>query len=172
MPEIIRARDCVVFQKDGSITVAVDEAMVAGGWPGGQGVMWTNTSSADQLVVTYSNGPYGGFLVWGSDEPGDRFTAMTNQQTHYRYATMWVGACFISTTTYEQYTWASRTGGGPLVPIVYSSNDYLYFSLRGLWTNEDELTLSGAPKPSPLVGTVSQIPKVVTNNYLGIQTIL
>lgn len=169
--EIIRSRDCVVFVKDASVTVAVDTAMVNGGWPGGQGVMWTNVTS-DQLIVTYSNGPYGGFLVWGSDETGDRFTAISNQQTHYRYATMFFGSCVISTSTYERYTYASRTGGGPLVPIVYNPSDYLFFSLRGLWTNEDELTLSGAPLPSPLVGAVSQIPKAVTNNYLGIQTML
>jgi hypothetical protein len=171
MTEILRSRDCIVLFKGDSTTVTVSSAMVAGGWAGGQGVQWVGVSQDDR-VVTYSSGLYGGFLVWGSDETGDRYTAMTNQQTTYRYATMFFGGSLISTSTYERYTYASRISG-PLVPLVYSPNDPLYFSLRGLFTNEDELsqqTPSNPLAPAFFVGFVAQIPKAQNNYWLGIQT--
>jgi len=169
MSEIIRSRDTIVFFKGDSQTVVVSQAMVNGGWPGGQGVQWVNSGSDDRMV-TYSSGLYGGFLVWGSDEDGDQFTAMTRQQPHYRYATMFSGGCLISTTSYERYTYASRLGG-PLVPLVYQVQDILYLSLRGLWTNEDEMTASGALlAPAFFTGFVAQVPKASNRFYLGIQT--
>ncbi len=169
MTEIIRARDCVVFYKGDSTTVVVSDALVKGGWQGGQGVQWAGSVN-DERIVTYAQGLFGGFLVWGSDEPGDDFTAMTRNQPHYRFATMFFGGCLISTSTYERYTYASRLAGGPYVPLVYKPNDTLYFSLRGLWTNEDELTFSsGVAAPCPSVGYVAQIPKALNRYYLGIQ---
>lgn len=171
MTEILRSRDCIVLFKGDSTTVTVSSAMVAGGWAGGQGVQWVGAAQDDR-VVTYSSGLYGGFLVWGSDETGDRYTAMTNQQTSYRYATMFFGGSLISTSTYERYTYASRVAGTP-VPIVYSANDPLYFSLRGLFTNEDELSQQSPTNPlAPafFVGFVAQIPKAPNNYWLGIQT--
>lgn len=170
MAEIIRTRDCIVFFYGDRQTVSISQAMVDGGWAGGQGVQWT-PATADDRRVTYSGGLYGGFLVWGSDEPGDKFTAMTRQQPTYRYATMFSGGCLMATTTYERYTYASRVGGGPLIPLVYLPNDVLYLSLRGLWTKEDEMTLSGAPEaPAFYTGFVAQVPKVLNRYYLGIQT--
>jgi len=172
MPEIIRSRDCVVLFKGDSQTVVVDDSMVRGGWAGGQGVQWVDSVS-DERVVTYSTGLYGGFLVWGSDEIGDRLTAMTRQQPTYRYATMFSGGALMLTSTYERYTYASRISGGPLVPLVYGINDPLYFSLRGLWTREDELTLSGhARAPAFFTGMVAQLPKLSNQYFLGIQTSL
>ena len=44
MPEIFRSRDCVVHLKDDAYTATVDAALVAGGWPGGQGVKWVDGS--------------------------------------------------------------------------------------------------------------------------------
>lgn len=168
--DLIRGRDCIVFYYGDRHTVAVDDALVAGGWPGGQGVTWVN-SALDEPTVTYSNGLYGGFLVWGSDEPADRFTGMTNQQRVYQYGVMFSGGCLISTSSYERYTWASRTLGGPLVPLTYTPNAILYLSLRGLWTTEDELTLSGDPlAPCFFVGFVAQVPKASNQFFLGIQT--
>lgn len=170
MSEIFRGRDCVVLFAGDRQTVAVDDAMVAGGWPGGQGVQWVDVTP-DVRTVTYSNGLYGGFLVWGSDEVGDRFTSMTRNQVVYREATMFSGGCLMMTTSYERYTYASRTGGGPLVPLSYAPNDVLYLSLRGLWTNEDELTLSGSPlAPAFFTGFVAQTPKSSNRDFMGIQT--
>lgn len=170
MPEIFRSRDCIVFFKGDSQPVAVSQAMVDGGWPGGQGVQWVD-SITDERVVTYSNGLYGGFLVWGSDETGDQYTAMTRQQPQYRYATMLSGGCLIATTSYEKYTYASRTGPGPLVPIVYAVQNILYLSRRGLWTNEDEMTLAGDPlAPAFFTGFVAQVPKELNGFFLGVQT--
>jgi hypothetical protein len=170
--DMIRSRDCVVFVKGETFEVAVDPAMIAGGWPGGQGVMWTN-ASADAPTVTYSNGRFGGFLIWGSNESADQYTGMTLQQPTYGYAVMVAGRGLISTSSYEQYTYASRHGGGALVPLVYGPSDLLYFSLRGLWTKEDELTLSGSPlAPALPSGVVAQVPKAVNEFFLGIQTTL
>lgn len=170
MTEIIRARDLTLFVKGDSQTVAVSQAMVDLGWPGGQGVQWVASGGVDERVVTFSTGLYGGFLIWGSDEVGDRYTANTRQQPHYRYATMYSGGCLISTTSYERYTYASRIAG-PLVPLVYQAQDILYLSKRGLWTKEDEMTLSGDPlAPAFYTGFVAQVPKLRNNFNLGIQT--
>lgn len=172
MSEILRGRDCVVLFAGDRQTVAVDAAMVAGGWPGGQGVQWVDVSP-DVRTVTYAKGLYGGFLVWGSDEVGDRHTAMTRNQVVYREATMFSGGSLMMTTSYERYTYASRIGGGPLVPLAYKPCDPLYFSLRGLWTKEDELTLSGSlMAPAFFTGFVAQLPKPSNQYFMGIQTSL
>lgn len=168
--ELIRGRDCIVYFKGDTQTVIVSQAMADGGWPGGQGVQWVDSVN-DERVVSYSNGMYGGILVWGSDESGDRYASTSGQQPHYKYATLFSGGCLISTSSYERYTYLSRTGGGPLVPLVYAPNDILYLSKRGLWTKEDELTLSGDPRaPCFFTGFVAQLPKASNQMYLGIQT--
>jgi hypothetical protein len=168
--EILRGRDCIVFYYGDLYPVAVSQDMVDNGWPGGQGVTWVN-SAQDERMVTYSNGLYGGLLIWGSDESGDRFTSMTGQFRRYRYATFLAGGALISTSTYERYTYASRVGPGPLVPLQYGPNDVLYLSLRGYWTNEDEPTLAGAAyAPAFFTGFVAQVPKASNNWFLGVQT--
>jgi hypothetical protein len=173
MPEIIRSRDVIVFFKGDTYTVAIDNAMAIGGWAGGQGVMWVDSGSNDTPTVTYSNGLYGGFLVWGSDEAGDDFVSMTRSQPAFRYATIFLGGSLISTSTYERYTYASRVGGGPLVPIVYKANDFLYFSLRGFWTSEDEPSIVHAPQePAFFAGMCAQVPKASNKYFLGVQTSL
>lgn len=171
MAEIFRSRDCVVFIKDSAYTVAISDEMVAGGWPGGQGVQWSG-SVRDEFQVTYARGKSAGFLVWGSNEIGDDFTSMTRNQPHWRFATMIEGSALMATSSFERYTISSRLGG-PLVPISYSVNQPLYFSLRGLWTNEDELTIISDPQaPSVQTGYVVQPPKVTNLNFLSIQTTL
>lgn len=170
--DLIRSRGCVVFVKGETFEVAVDPAMVASGWPGGQGVQWVNATS-DAFTVTYSNGLFGGYLIWGSDESADQYTAMTGQQLTYGYGVMVAGRGLISTSSYERYTYASRMAGPPLVPLVYGASDLLFFSLRGLWTNEDELSLSGSPlAPALPAGVVAQVPKAVNEFFLGLQTTL
>lgn len=171
MTETFQSRDCIIYFKDDNYTVVVDDLMVQNGWPGGQGVQFAGSVN-DEFLVTYSRGHFGGFLVWGSDEDGDRFTSMTKNQPHYRFATMLSGAALMATSSYERYTWASRQAG-PLVPLVYQPNQRLYLSLRGLWTNEDELTVSGdLEAPASLAGIVAQIPKDRNNWFLGIQTVM
>lgn len=173
MGEILRGRDCVVHVKGDSITVVVNQAMVTGGWTGGQGVKWVDDPT-DEFVVTYSDGPFGGFLVWGSDEPSDRFTAMSGQFPYYRHGVMLFGGNVISTISFEKYTYASRIGGGALTPLTYSAQDQLFLSLRGLWTKEDEWALSGdprAPNDKP-TGVVVQPPKVSNKQFMTIQTFM
>lgn len=171
MPEIFRTRDVVVLFKGDAYTVMVDPFMRQQGWAGGQGVKWFD-SPRDEFMVTYSDGLYGGFLLWGSDEPADKFTAMTGQQPTYGYAVVCAGGWLISTSTYEHYTYASRIAGPPYVPITYTVGERLLFSLRGLFTNEDEWTASLDPRmPNGYyLGNVVQAPSAANNNYLMVQT--
>lgn len=171
MVEVLRSRDCIVWSKSAITTVAVSDAMVSSGWAGGQGVQWTN-SLGNERVVTYSNGLFGGYLIWGSNESSDQYTAMTKQHIAYKYGVMVFSGSLMATTTYERYTYASRLAG-PLVPLSYTSNQPLRLSLRGYWTNEDEMSVtSHVQAPSPVVGFVAQIPKSVNNNFLGIQVVM
>lgn len=172
MPEIIRSRDCIIFLKGDSQTVVVSQDMVDSGWPGGQGVQWSSSTS-DERIVTFSQGLFGGFLIWGSDELGDDFAAQTRSQPYYQYATLLTGSNVISTSTYERYTYASRIGGGPLVPLVYTMQAPLYFSSRGVWTIEEEMSLVGDPQaPALSMGVVCQLPKDNNKHFLGVQTFL
>ena len=170
MSEIFRTRDCVVFFKGDSYAVTISPAMHQGGWFGGQAAMWTN-SPIDEFMVTYSDGMYGGFMLWGSNEPSDQYVSFVQNQTAYNYTVLCLGGWLLSTTTYERYTYASRISG-PLVPITYTTGQRLLFSLRGYWTNEDEWDLSGDPRGSNgyFVGSVVQVPSSLNENYLGIQT--
>ena len=170
MPELLRTRDCIILLKGDAYPVTVSEAMAQGGWIGGQGVQWA-TPTKDELLVTYSDGLYSGFMLWGSDESSDQYTAMTRQFPHYRYGVQGSGGWHVLTVAYEKYTYASRTGGGPLVPITYHASDRLVFSLRGLYTTEDEWTLSGDPRApnSYYIAFVTQAPNAVSQNYMGVQ---
>jgi hypothetical protein len=60
----------------------------------------------------------------------------------------------------------------PLVPNVYTVGQRLRFSLRGLWTPQDEWTISGDPRAPNhfLVGSIVQAPNASNNNYLMVQT--
>ena len=168
--EILRSRDCLVLSKGDAYTTVVSEAMSLGGWIGGQGVQWT-TPVNNEPKVDYSDGLYAGFVLWGSDEDADKFTAMTRQYPTYRYAVVGAGGWIISTRAFEKYTYLSRTGGGPLVPIVYSGSDRLVFSLRGFWTTEDEWSLSLDPRApnNYYIGFVVQPPSPITSDFITIQ---
>ena len=172
--DIVRGRDCILFGKGDSHVVIVDEAMLKGGWPGGQGVTWVD-SSLPEPVVSYSTGLYGGFMLWGSDESADQYTSSTRAQlVHPDSAVMMAGNAVLSTSSYEKYTYASRVSGGPLVPLVYRPKDPLYFSRRGLWTNENEASMAPALPFAPafFTGFVISTPSPVNQYYLGIQTSL
>jgi hypothetical protein len=166
-----RTRECVALFKDDCYAVACDSVMVAQGWQGGQGVMWTPSPNG-LPTVTLSNGYYAGFALWGSNEASDQHTAQTGQFLAYRYVVIGSGGWIIMTQAYEHYTWASRTGGGPLVPITYNAGDRLLFSLRGLWSIEDEWSLS-ADSRAPnnyFIGSVVQAPRAANNLFMTIQT--
>jgi len=168
--DLPRTRDCIVLVSDLSMTVMVDDAMVAGGWVGGSGVTWAESSS-DNFVVTYSDGTYGGFLLWGSDEPADQLIAYTGNQVKYSFGVCCFGTWVVSTVAYEKYTLQSRLAL-PLVPITYSVGQRLRFSLRGLWTPEDEWAISGDPRGSNefLIASVIQPPSSWNNFQLMLQT--
>ena len=170
MTEIFRTRDCVVFFKGDAFTVSLSPALRTNGWAGGQGVMWDD-SPLDEFRVTYSNGFYGGFLLWGSDESSDQYVSFLRNQSEVGAGVICMGGWLISTLTYEHYTYASRIGGGPLVPIVYQEGLRLRFSLRGLFTLEDEWNIVNPLVTNPFfVGYVMQAPKASNSQYLGIQT--
>lgn len=169
--EFPRTRDCFVLFKGDAYTVSVSQAMAAQGWQGGQGVQWVDSPN-DEFLVTTSDGLYGGFMLWGSNEPSDQLVSMTGSQPLYGYGVLCAGGWLIATRTFEQYTYASRTGGGPLVPLVYRVGQRLVFSLRGYWTQEDEWTLSGDPRAPNgfFIGNIVQAPSPENNNYLTLQT--
>jgi len=167
-----RDRDCYVLNKGDTFPVLISAAMASGGWQGGQGVRWID-SPKDEFAVTYSDGTFGGFFFWGSNEPSDQFTSITGQQPVYGYGVVGMGSWVVSTRTFEQYTYASRQAG-PLVPISYSPQDRLRFSLRGYWTKEDEWTLSGDPRApnGNFCGIVVHVPSADNNFYITVQTTL
>ena len=172
MPEITRTRDVIVFVKGEVFTVNIDDDLAVGGWAGGTGCQYA-ASPDDEILVTRSDGYTAGFLLWGSDEVPDDFTGMTRNQPTYKFGVVCAGGWLMATSSYEQYTYASRLGG-PLAPITYAASDRLFFSLRGLWTKEDEWTLSGdprAPQGNP-IGSVAQAPSPDLNNFMTIQVVL
>lgn len=168
--ELPRNRDVIVLTTDLSFPVMINDAMAVGGWPGGQAVTWANTP-VDNFVATYSDGTYGGFLLWGSNESADQYVAYTGNQPIYKFGVCCVGTWMISTIAFEQYTLESRLVP-PLVPNVYQVGDRLRFSNRGLWTPQDEWTIIGDPRgPNNfLVGSVVQTPSSSNRNYLMVQT--
>lgn len=168
--KIPRTRDCYTLVKGDTSTVSVDSGLSTLGWAGGVGVQWTS-SAKDDFIVTLSTGYVAGFLIWGSNESSDRFTAMTANQPYYRFAVMGSGSWVLLTTQFEIYSFASRQAG-PLVPLVYLPSDRLRFSLRGLWTKEDEWELSGDPRGSNTLftGFIVQVPTPSTGGYMTIQT--
>lgn len=172
MSEIFRTRDVVVHWKGDSYPVAVHPDMLTLGWPGGQGVKWVD-SPLDEFRVDYSDGIYGGFLLWGSEENADRFTGMSANQLVYGYAILCAGGWVASFDTYERYTWDSRHGiGPPNVPISYTVGERLVFSNRGWFTNEDEWTKTGDPRAPNhyYVAYVVQIPRANNSYRLVLQT--
>lgn len=170
MPDTPRFRECVVLFKGDAYPCEVSDSLAAEGWQGGQGVQWFSDPN-DGFFVTKSDGYYAGFMLNGSDEPGDMFTGLTMNQPYYKIATLCAGGWLIMTTSFERYTWASRQAG-PLVEIVYHETDRLVFSLRGRWTSEDEWTASGDPRApnSYYIGFVCQIPTVANGYFMTIQT--
>jgi hypothetical protein len=170
--DLPRTRDVIVFTKDLSFPVMVEEVMTRGGWPGGQGVAWASSAS-DNFLVTYSDGTYGGFLLWGSDESADQYIAQTRNQPTYNFGVACFGTWVISTAAYERYTLESRRAP-PLVANSYSVGQRLRFSLRGLLTPQDEWSIAGdsrAPNDF-LVATVIQAPSGQNNQHLMVQTAL
>lgn len=172
MLEIFRTRDNVVFVKGAAYTVKASSALLSAGWPGGQGLMWANGGA--EFTTTFADGGRGaGFALWGSDEESDQFTSMTASEVAVGHLVIGSGSWIISTLSFEIYTYASRVTP-PLVPITYLPGQKLFWSLRGLWTNEDEWTLSGDPRAPNVdpVGFVAQPPSNITDDYLTIQTTL
>lgn len=171
MPETFRNRDCVTLYKGDAYPVEVNTDLALNGWMGGQGVQWVE-DPMDRFIVGRSDGLYAGFLLKGSNELGDDYSAITRNQPLYRIATLCAGGWLIMTRAFERYTWASRIGGGPLVEISYQISDRLVFSNRGFWTKEDEWVLSGDPRaPNDYyIGFVAQIPTESNDYFMTIQT--
>ena len=170
MTGITRTRDVIVFFKGATMTVDVTEQDAARGWVGGQGFQWTPTTQ-DRLLATRSDGLYGGLALWGSNEDSDDYVASTRSQPVYQYVVLMAGGWMIATRNFEKYTYASRTGGGPLVPIVYGPSDRLVLSLSGLLTKEDEWTLAGDPRApnNYYIAFVAQTPIQSRGGYMTVQ---
>mgnify|MGYP000908261228 CR=1 FL=1 len=172
-------RDVALFHRGDSATFKVSAAAAAAGWSGGTFMKWVDDGSGEP-TLGIADGRYCGFAAFGSDEPGDRFTAMTGQNPHYRYAALYFGGNFLATRTYEKYTYASRHSG-PLVPLSYHAQQFLYVSENGKLTPEDEsdvaVNASGEfPDGSPITerflffGLCAVPPSSKTNGYVYVQT--
>ncbi len=171
--ELIRDRDVVTLVKGQTFPVGLSTRLLSLGWAGGQGVMWLD-SPYDIFQVDFSDGTPNGFLLWGSNESADQYSAYTQNQPTYNFSVLCYGTWVITTSTYEKYTYLSRVGGGPLIPISYNPGDRLLFSLRGLYTNENEWALETPPDPRApnrfYTGYVIETPGPNNNNYLTLQT--
>lgn len=167
-----RDRDCYVLVKGPTLPVTVSVALRNQGWTGGVGVKWED-SPTDGFHVTLSDGPFGGLFFFGSDESSDVLTGIARNQLVHGFGVMGIGGWVVSTTSFERYTYDSRQSG-PLVELSYVPGDRLRFSLRGLWTIEDEWTESSDPRaPNEFYsGIVVQTPNSANNNYLTIQSTL
>jgi len=165
-----RDRDCHCLFRGDSYPVVLSTELIQNGWFGGSGVQWDD-SPRDEFRVRRSNGEYGGFILFGSGEPSDEYTALTGNQLAYGHSVMCSGGWLISTRAVELFTYVSRQAG-PLVPLSYQATDRVLFSLRGLWTKEDEWTLAGDPRGANdhFVGSVIQPPSSQNNWYITIQT--
>ena len=130
-------RDCAIFHKGDSMPIRISEAMARRKWRGATFVKWVDDGTG-QPCVDIADGRYCGFAPFGADEDGDQYTAMTGQNPRYKYITLFYGGNFMATRVYEKYTYASRNGAGPLVPLVYQAQQFLYISENGLITTEDE----------------------------------
>ncbi len=84
-----------------------------------------------------------------------------------------VGTWLISTSSFERYTLQSRLVP-PLVENTYTPGSHLYYSLRGLFTTQDEWTISGDPRApnTNVVALVIQSPSPSNNNFLTLQTVI
>lgn len=133
----VTARDLAVFHKGDSMPMQIDAAMAAKGWPGGTFVRWVDSGTGEPCV-TIADGRYCAFTPWGSNESADQYTSMTRTFPTNKFITMFFGGNYMATITYERYTYASRHSGGPLVPLVYAPQQFLYVSENGFLTNEDE----------------------------------
>lgn len=134
-------QDLIIMSRGTTITVRVTDRVAVGGWGGGQWFRWVK-SERDDFLVDYSDGVFGGFALYGSNESNELFTSMQDHQPHYRYCTVGFGGWMLSLRNYELYTYSSRQSG-PLELIDYQPNDPLFISLNGKLTVEDEWDLSG-----------------------------
>lgn len=164
MPEITYTRDVVTFVKGTTIPVNLSPSLLS--WSGGQGVVWV-PSILTNPTVGVGDCRSMGFLIVGSEEANDLYTAQQLRQPTYRSGVLAIGGWIAAFRTFERYTYASRLGG-PLAENVFTPNQVLYWSLRGLLTVEDELTLSGAPSApnQNIVGVVLESPKASNSFYL------
>lgn len=185
MPNVIynlegyASRDLVLFHKGDTATFKIHPSLANRGWSGGQFLRWVDDGSGEPCLGL-ADGRYCGFAAFGSDEVADRFTTMTRQNEVYQYVGLFFGGNFIATRTYEKYTYASRHSG-PLVPLTYESQQFLYVSENGKITPEDEsdpaVNPGGLfPDGSPIeirflfFGLCAVPPTAATNGFIYVQT--
>ncbi len=142
--------DTETFLSGNTYPVTIHNTLLSTGWVGGQGVMWTQ---GPVPTVTCSDGRPAGFLLYGSAEPPHFSSDHISKQ---RYGISFI--CFdnwvVAVRAFERYTWLSRQSG-PLVHQTYNPSQRLRFSLRGLWTAEDEWSLTSDFRGlNSVVGTV------------------
>jgi len=176
----ITEREFSIFHKGDSMPMKIDSAMARHGWPGGTFVRWIDDGTGEPCT-TIADGRYCGFTPWGSNEPADQYTSMTQQNPKYKYITLFFGGNFAATTTFETQTYKARHGLAPPTPLVYAPQSFLYVSDNGFPTTEDESDLlvnpghlfpDGSPILVPFLyfGLCSVPPSSFTDGRLYMQT--
>ena len=174
-------RDLALLRKGDAISVKLHPNLIARGWTGGTFVRWVDDGTGDH-AVDLANGLAAGYIPFGSDETGDRYTSIAGQNQRYGYATMCFGGAFFYTKIYERETYQSRNGG-PTAYLTYQANQPMYVSENGILTCEDEsdpaVNPGGLfPDGNPIyvrfnpIGVCVVTPSTNTNNYIGIQTMM
>jgi hypothetical protein len=174
-------RDLAILHKGDTIAATITDEMSASGWSGGQFGRWVDNGSG-QPCLAIADGRYCGFFAFGSNELGDEWTAITNQNTTYDYVVLFFGGNVFYTRTYERYGYLARNGLGPMTPLVYTPQDALFISENGKITTENESDFAifpphnfpdGTPVPADsfvFFGVCVVPPSSANNNYICVQT--
>ena len=172
----------MILKKGTTFTVKLSSALAKRGWAGGTFVRQIIDLTSLDTCVDIADGRYCGFFVFGSNESGDQYTSMTQNNVTYGYAVMFWSGNIVYTKTYETMGYMGRNSLGPPTTLVYLPGQPLYVSQNGLITNENEsdtglFPAHDFPNGDPMTplsfnsfGSCLVAPSALNNSYLMIQT--
>lgn len=173
-------RDLIMVHPGDSMPAKAVNALLRVGWLGGNFCRWVDGGDG-QPTIDIADGRYCGFFRYGSNEQYEKYSVTQYSNLEYGYAVFGFGGNFVYTRIYERYGYLARHVLGPMAPLVYTANQYLYVSENGKITPEDESDFgifpphtfpNGDPITSRFVffGVCAVPPSTITNQYLATQT--